>query len=104
MLCAVLSEFLQSVLPFPCNVCISVTSERRQGDFVTSRAGCQVQSWAFSEISGQVIVEKSLETCRYGTVFLPLLSTGIITAVLVLLAAAPIVIVHCASVKLYRLH
>ena len=35
MLCAVLSEFLQSVLPFPCNVCISVTSEHRQGDFVT---------------------------------------------------------------------
>ena len=30
MLCEVLSEFLQYVLPLPCNVCVNVTSERRQ--------------------------------------------------------------------------
>jgi len=35
MLCEVLSEFLQYLLPLPCNVCISVTSEHRQGDSVT---------------------------------------------------------------------
>ena len=33
MLCEVLSEFPQYVLPLPCNV--NVTSERRQGDGVT---------------------------------------------------------------------
>jgi len=35
MLCEVLSECPQYVLPLPCNVCVSVTSERRQGDGVT---------------------------------------------------------------------
>ena len=35
MLCEVLSEFPQHVLPLPCNVCASVTLERRQGDGVT---------------------------------------------------------------------
>ena len=34
MLCEVLSEFPQYVLPLPCNVCVNVTSERRQGDGV----------------------------------------------------------------------
>jgi len=34
MLCEVLSEFQQPVLPLPCNVCVNLTSERRQGDSV----------------------------------------------------------------------
>ena len=35
MLCELLSEFPQYVLPLHCNVSISVTSERRHGDGVT---------------------------------------------------------------------
>ena len=35
MLCEELSEFLQYVLPLPCNACVSVMSERRQGDGIT---------------------------------------------------------------------
>ena len=35
MLCELLSEFLQYVLPLPFNACVNVTSERRQGDGVT---------------------------------------------------------------------
>jgi len=30
-----MSAFQQHVLPLPCNLCISVTSQRRQGDGVT---------------------------------------------------------------------
>ena len=32
MLYEMLSQFPQHVLPLPCNVCVTVTSERRQGD------------------------------------------------------------------------
>jgi len=35
MLCEVLSEFPQYVLPLQCNACADVTSERRQGNGVT---------------------------------------------------------------------
>ena len=35
MLCELLSESPQHVWPLPCNVCVSVTSEHRQGDGVT---------------------------------------------------------------------
>jgi len=35
MLCEVLAEFIQYLLPLPCNVCVNVTSERSQGDGVT---------------------------------------------------------------------
>ena len=35
MLCEGLTAFPQYVLPLPCNACVNVTSERRQGDGVT---------------------------------------------------------------------
>jgi len=35
MLCEEVSEFPQYVLPLPCDVCVNVTSECRQGDGVT---------------------------------------------------------------------
>jgi len=35
MLCEVLSAFPQQVLPLPCNLCISVTSQHCQGVGVT---------------------------------------------------------------------
>jgi len=35
MLCEVLSEFSQPVLPLPCNVSVNLTSGRRHGDSIT---------------------------------------------------------------------
>jgi len=35
MLCEVLSQFPQHLLPLPCNACVIVTSERRQSDGIT---------------------------------------------------------------------
>jgi len=35
MLCKALSQFLQYVLPLPCNDCINVTPERRQSNGIT---------------------------------------------------------------------
>jgi len=32
MLCEMLSQFPQHVLPLPCNACVNVTSERHQSD------------------------------------------------------------------------
>ena len=37
MLCEVLSEFPKYLLPLPCNVCVSVQSEHRQGDGINVR-------------------------------------------------------------------
>ena len=47
MLYEVLSEFPQYVMPLPCNACVNVTSERRQGDGVTVSHITLVSSYNF---------------------------------------------------------
>jgi len=47
MLCEGLPAFPQYVLPLPCNACVNVTSERRQGDGVTVSHITLVSSYNF---------------------------------------------------------
>jgi len=63
MLCEELSEFPHYVLPLPCNVCVNVTSERRQGDSVT--VSHNYPSVVVKLLNKSIKMTKFMHKCRF---------------------------------------